>query len=167
MVMAGVGAGLSAKDPAANARAAAKDAAANAGAAAKAGLANAGAAAKAALAGLANDKEGLVSVLPGFRIMVIMVLVGLVFGFIIVGIIYIIHYTESTKKMLIFISIIVLVILGVFIKKSPRAYLFSLLSIVMLLAAMGFGFIYDFPFPFRVVAGCLALGAGLVKVYFY
>ena len=140
----------------------------NAKDAAKAGLANAGAAAAASVkAAFANDKEGLVSVLPGFRIMVLMVLVGLVFGFIVVGIIYIIHYTESTKKMLIFLSIIVLVIFGVCMKKAPRAYLFSLLSIVMLLAAMGFGFIYDFPFPFRVIAGCLAVGAGLIKVYFY
>lgn len=150
-----------AANAATNAANAAKDAA-------RAGLANAGAAAAASFkAAFAKDKEGLVSVLPGFRITVFMVLVGLVFGFIIVGIIYIIHYTESTKKMLIFISIIVLVIFGVCIKKAPRAYLFSLLSIVMLLAAMGFGFIYDFPFPFRVVAGCLALGAGLIKIYFY
>jgi hypothetical protein len=159
--------GFGAKDAAANAKANAKAGLANAGAAAKAGLANAGAAAKDALAGIANNKEGLPTLLPGFRITVLMVLIGLVAGFIIVGIIYVIHYTESTKKMLIFISIIVLIIFGVCIKKSPRAYLFSLLSIVMLLAAMGFGFIYDFPFPFRVVAGCLALGAGLIKVYFY
>jgi len=156
------------KNPIGDVKDAAKDAAkagvANAGAAAKAGLANAADSVKAAFA---NDKEGLVSVLPGFRITVFMVLVGLVFGFIIVGIIYIIHYTESTKKMLIFISIIVLVIFVVCMKKAPRAYLFSLLSIVMLLAAMGFGFIYDFPVPFRVVAGCLAVGAGLIKVYFY
>lgn len=150
--MAGVGAGLSAKD-----------AAANAGAGAKAGMANAGA----ALAGIAKNKEGIPTLLPGFRITAVTVLIGLVIGLIIVGIIYVIHYTESTNKILIFISILVLVIFGVCIKKSPRAYLFSLLSIVMLLAAMGFGFIYDFPFPFRVVAGCLALGAGLIKVYFY
>lgn len=159
--------GFGAKDAAANAKANAKAGLANAGAAAKAGLANAGAAAKDALAGIANNKEGLPTLLPGFRITVVMVLIGLVAGFIIVGIIYVIHYTESTKKMLIFTSIIVLIIFGVCIKKSPRAYLFSLLSIVMLLAAMGFGFIYDFPFPFRVVAGCLALGAALIKVYFY
>jgi uncharacterized membrane protein YccC len=139
--MAGVGAGLSAKDAAANAGA--------------------------ALAGIAKNKEGIPTLLPGFRITAVTVLIGLVIGLIIVGIIYVIHYTESTNKILIFISILVLVIFGVCIKKSPRAYLFSLLSIVMLLAAMGFGFIYDFPFPFRVVAGCLALGAGLIKVYFY
>lgn len=166
--MAGVGAGLSgaglsAKDAAANARAGAKDAVANAGAAAKAGLANA----KAALAGIANNTEGFPTLLPGFRITLVTVLIGLVIGLIIVGIIYIIHYTESTKKILIFISVIVLVIFGVCMKKAPRAYLFSVLSVVMLLAAMGFGFIFDFPFPFRVVAGCLALGAALVKVYFY
>jgi len=117
--------------------------------------------------GPGTDKEGLPTILPGFRITVVTVLIGMVFALIIVGFIYFIHYTDATKKVLIFISIIVLVIFLIFMKKAPRAYLFSVLSVVMLLAAMGFGFIYDFPVPFRVVAGCLAVGAGLIKIYFY
>lgn len=128
--------------------------------------AGAGAVAGVGTGGKAKD-DGLVSLVPGFRFGLFTVIFGLVVGLIVVGIIYLIYYTGKTNKLLIFLSIIVVIIFVVCIKKAPRAYMFSVLSVLMLIGAMGFGFILDLPFPFRIAAGCMALVAGIMKVYFY
>jgi hypothetical protein len=111
--------------------------------------------------------EGLPSLLVGFRATAISVIVGLVLGLLTVGILVGIHYSEKTWRFIIIISVVVGIIFVVCMKKLPRAYIFSLLSIAMLMSAVWMGFIADLSPVFKVLAGFLALVAGLFKIYFY
>jgi hypothetical protein len=125
------------------------------------------AAAAAAPGSSGGGGEGLPSLLVGFRATAISVIVGLVLGLLTVGILVGIHHSEKTWRFIIIISVVVGVIFMVCMKKLPRAYMFSLLSIAMLMSAVWLGFIADISPVFKVLAGFLALGAGLFKIYFY
>ena len=127
----------------------------------------AAAAAAAAPGSSGGGGEGLPSLLVGFRATAISVIVGLVLGLLTVGILVGIHYSEKTQRFMTITGIAVVIIFAVCIKKLPRAYMFSLLSIAMLMAAVWLGFIADISPVFKVLAGVLALGAGLFKIYFY
>ena len=105
--------------------------------------------------------------LTGFRVTVITVIIGVVLGLLTVGVLTAIHYSERTMRMILFIGVIVAVIFGVCIKKLPRAYMFSLLSIAMLMFAMWLGFVSNAPAIFKGLAGALAFCAGMFKIYFY
>ena len=111
--------------------------------------------------------EGPPSLLIGFRGSVASIIFGLVLGLLTVGFLVAIHFSEKTQRYLTILSIVVAIIFAVCIKKLPRGYMFSVLSILMLMAAMWIGFIAALPPLFRILAGLLAVGAGLFKIYFY
>jgi hypothetical protein len=115
----------------------------------------------------AEPAQGLPSLLIGFRATVVSIIIGILLGLLTVGALVGIHYSEKTQRFITIISIVVLIIFGVCIKKLPRGYMFSLLSIVMLVVAVWLGFIANVSPLFKILAGFLALGAGLFKIYFY
>jgi hypothetical protein len=121
----------------------------------------------AAPAGAAGGGEGLPSLLVGFRATVVSVIIGAVLGLLTVGILVGIHYSEKTQRFITMTSIVVLIIFAVCMKKLPRGYMFSLLSIAMLMVAVWLGFIANLSPLFKILAGVLAVGAGLCKIYFY
>jgi hypothetical protein len=115
----------------------------------------------------AKGGEGIPSLLLGFRATVISVIIGAVLGLLTVGILVGIHYSEKTQRFITITSVVVLIIFAVCMKKLPRGYMFSLLSIAMLMVAVWLGFIANLSPLFKILAGFLALGAGLFKIYFY
>ena len=110
---------------------------------------------------------GLPSLLVGFRTTVVAVIIGVVMGLLTVAVLIGVHYSEKTQRYLTITAIVVAIIFAVCIKKLPRAYMFSLLSIGMLMMAVWLGFIGNVSSLFKILAGFLALGAGLLKIYFY
>lgn len=109
----------------------------------------------------------LPTLLVGFRSMVLSIIIGLILGLLSILCLVIIHYSEKTVRLLTMTSVVVAIIFGVCMFKLPRAYIFSLLSIFMLMAAGWLGFVGQVPPIFKVASGFLALGAGLLKIYFY
>ena len=110
---------------------------------------------------------GLPSLLMGFRTTVIAVIIGAVMGLLTVVVLIGVHYSEKTQRYLTIIGVVVAIIFVVCIKKLPHAYMFSLLSIGMLMVAVWLGFIANVSSLFKILAGFLALGAGLLKIYLY
>jgi hypothetical protein len=98
---------------------------------------------------------------------VVTIVVGIVLGLISVFILMAIHDAENTPKIFMVVGIIVAIIFILSIKQRPPAFGYSVLSIVLLMGAMAFGFILPYDMIFRIAAGGCALAAGLIKIFFY
>jgi hypothetical protein len=107
------------------------------------------------------------SMLTGFRITLIFVIVGAIIGLIIVGLLYLIHESEKTRQIILTVVIIVFFIFFICMKRLPRTYTYSVLCTAMLIAALGTGFVLDMGTPFKFLSGALAIGAAVIKGLLY
>jgi len=114
-----------------------------------------------------EDDDGPPTLISGFRATLFFVIFGVIIGLIIVGVLYVIHESELTKRMLITLGIIVIFIFFICMKRLPRSYSYSLLCTAMLIAALGTGFVLELDTPFKFLSGALAVGAAVIKGMFY
>jgi len=114
-----------------------------------------------------EDDNSLPSIWTGFRITFLFVFLGTIIGLSIVGLLYVIHESELTKRMLITLGIIVIFIFIICMKRLPKSYSYSLLCTAMLIAALGTGFVLDLGVGFKFLSGALAIGAAVIKCLFY
>ena len=117
--------------------------------------------------GASGDDDGPPSLLSGFRVTLLFVIFGVIIGLIIVGVLYVIHESELTRRMLITLGIIVIFIFFICMKRLPKTYSYSLLCTAMLIAALGTGFVLDLGPGFKFLSGFLAIGAAVIKWLFY
>jgi hypothetical protein len=119
------------------------------------------------MSGAGEDDSSLPSIWTGFRIIFLFVFLGTIIGLSIVGLLYVIHESELTRRMLITLGIIVIFIFFICMKRLPMTYSYSLLCTAMLIAALGTGFVLDLGTPFKFLSGALAVGAALIKTMLY
>lgn len=117
--------------------------------------------------GASEDDDGPPTLLSGFRATLLFVIFGIILGLIIVGVLYVIHESDLTKRMLITLGVIVIFIFFICMKRLPRTYSYSLLCTAMLIAALGTGFVLELGTPFKFLSGALAVGAAVIKGLFY
>ena len=117
--------------------------------------------------GASGDDDGPPSLLSGFRATLLFVIFGIIIGLIIVGVLYVIHESDITRRMLITLGIIVIFIFFICMKRLPTTYSYSLLCTTMLIAALGTGFMFELGTPFKFLSGALAVGAAVIKGMFY
>lgn len=117
--------------------------------------------------GASEDDDGPPTLLSGFRATLLFVIFGIIIGLIIVGVLYVIHESDLTKRMLITLGVIVIFIFFICMKRLPRTYSYSLLCTAMLIAALGTGFVLELGTPFKFLSGALAVGAAVIKGLFY
>lgn len=117
--------------------------------------------------GASGDDDGPPSLLSGFRATLLFVIFGIIIGLIIVGVLYVIHKSDLTKRMLITLGVFVIFIFFICMKRLPKTYSYSLLCTAMLIAALGTGFVLDLDTPFKFLSGALAVGAAVIKGMFY
>ena len=113
------------------------------------------------------QKKKFPSFMSGIWITAVTVVIGVVLGLASVFILMAIHDTEKTPKILMVVGIIVAIIFVLCIKQRPPAFGYSVLSLVLLMAAMVSGFILPYEMIYRIAAGGCALAAGLIKIFFY
>jgi hypothetical protein len=114
-----------------------------------------------------DDDSSFPSLLSGFRVTVLFVLLGTIVGLSIVGLLYVIHESDLTKRMLITLGVIVIFIFFICMKRLPKTYSYSLLCTAMLIAALGTGFVLELDTGFKFLSGALAIGAAVIKGMFY
>ena len=114
-----------------------------------------------------DDDDGPPSLLSGFRATLLFVVFGIIIGLIIVGVLYVIHESELTRRMLITLGIIVIFIFFICMKRLPKTYSYSLVCTAMLIAALGTGFVLDLGTGFKFLSGFLAIGAAVIKGMLY
>jgi hypothetical protein len=114
-----------------------------------------------------DDDDSIPAIWTGFRITFLFVFLGTIIGLSIVGLLYVIHESDLTKRMLITLGVIVIFIFFICMKRLPKTYSYSLLCIAMLIAALGTGFVLDLGTPFKFLSGALAIGAAVIKGMFY
>ena len=117
--------------------------------------------------GASADDDGPPTLLSGFRATLLFVIFGIIIGLLIVGVLYVIHESDLTRRMLITLGIIVIFIFFICMKRLPKTYSYSLLCTAMLIAALGTGFVLDLGAPFNGLSGALAVGAAVIKGMFY
>ena len=114
-----------------------------------------------------DDDSSFPSLLSGFRVTVLFVLLGTIVGLSIVGLLYVIHESDLTKRMLITLGVIVIFIFFICMKRLPKTYSYSLLCTAMLIAALGTGFVLELDTGFKFLSGALAIGAAVIKGMLY